>query len=390
MAQQKEPNTYGSPNRENLLWDPFPTDALPEPFAEFVSQLSSSLGTDPVFVVYPLLAVLGRSIKLRYGIRISPTRVEYPIFWLATAGDSGEETLAIRETLTLLPPEAVPHVYARMITRRTILNNIASNGNMSLIVVEDLSSSLVARIRRKQKIGDFESNLWRRLWKGQAYGLIRKGSDYIHIPYAAACVCGHIQTAQLLAWLEEDIVSGATGSGIPIGLAARFVFALPPIRHVPWEQLQSQTVDYSTPSAVVKKLFDLGVQKSRESRERRVDPILLPIAPSACDICAEVHDGNVEMAMEENGALRAALIKMRTFFFRVALLIECTQAVLEGREPKEISVSSIRRARAIYGWAVRECHRIYGIAEARLQARKGYPPPSLYPPRRFIRRGDEL
>jgi len=270
MMQRKGSNTDGDPSREDFLWEPFPTDALPEPLAEFVQRLSSDLGTDPVLVAYPLLAVLGRSIGLRRAVRISSTWIEYPIVWAATTGRGSGENPAIEAVLTPLndldeefcrerrrledayraalkdyererrkavkagltpPPRPTPpkirRLYTRLATREAVVDDMVLSGDMALLVVEDLLSELVVWIRRKQETGNGEVNFWMNLWSGESFTLVRR-SGHIYIPRAAACVCGHIRTAHLLQWLQEDIVSGMTERGIPIGLAARFLFAMPP------------------------------------------------------------------------------------------------------------------------------------------------------------------
>ena len=88
---------------EQLEWEPFPVELLPDPVQSFVAEAAVALTTDPTLVALPLLASIAATIGNRRRIELWPGYQQPAILWMATVAESGSmKTPAAKKALAFI------------------------------------------------------------------------------------------------------------------------------------------------------------------------------------------------------------------------------------------------------------------------------------------------
>src|SRR5579862_2887467 len=75
--------------RQLEQYKPFPTEAMPSPLREYVTQSAVAMGCDPAFVALPVLAVVASMVGNTRVIKLKGGWTEPCVVWAAIVGDSG-------------------------------------------------------------------------------------------------------------------------------------------------------------------------------------------------------------------------------------------------------------------------------------------------------------
>ena len=70
-------------------FQPFPTDVLPKPVADFIHQGARALGCDESYIALPLLTMLAAAVGNSRCIRLKRTWCEPAMIWAVVVGESG-------------------------------------------------------------------------------------------------------------------------------------------------------------------------------------------------------------------------------------------------------------------------------------------------------------
>ncbi len=70
-------------------FQPFPTDVLPKPVADFIHQGARALGCDKSYIALPLLTMLAAAVGNSRRIRLKRTWCEPAMIWAVVVGESG-------------------------------------------------------------------------------------------------------------------------------------------------------------------------------------------------------------------------------------------------------------------------------------------------------------
>ena len=89
LADNAEPIEARRPAPAVEPFQPFPVDALPEPFKGFVNIGAKAIGCDASYVALPLLAAAGSVIGNARRIQLKPGWTEPAVIWTAIVGESG-------------------------------------------------------------------------------------------------------------------------------------------------------------------------------------------------------------------------------------------------------------------------------------------------------------
>ena len=390
-------------------WQPFPVDALPEPLAKFVRQASASVGADPVLVVFPLLACLGRCLGLRAAIEMKDdhTWIEYPIIWSAVGTHSGGGKSPALQLVTA-PLDDIAHQYyleyeralkhykeatkdyetakkkargsdstppecpeepkpkqilTKDVTREAVVQVLDETKDALLIAADELAG-LLASFDAYKKTSGSDVGFWLQVWSGESYSVNRKTGDkkHVYIRHAAVSICGGIQTRILLRHLRGVFRAREPGLTVDNGLAAGFLISVPPRRWLTWDEMRGSYVNIKDIGTIMRKVLELPRQDDGQGGTK---PTILRLSQEAQRISREIYDEHIRASQDEHEDQRiAALSKLRAYAFRIMLILECIQAVIDGREPKEIGIDSARRAKKIVDWLSYEAMRVYAMAEA--------------------------
>ena len=254
-------------------WVPFPTDVLPKPLRDYISEVAKALGCDEAYVALPVLAVAAGAVGLSRRISLKDTWHEPPILWTAVVAKSGTlKSPALDEALrplrkvqersfrdyadALTEFETQQLRYERDTAKWKRGNDIgdppakpdrpkATRWLVSEPTIEALGAILADNPRgvllgrdelgawfgsfNQYKSGGGDAAAWLELHRAGPLTIDRKtGTRITHVPRAAVSICGTIQPQSLRRALRQEHFEN--------GMAARFLFAMPPERSKRWTE----------------------------------------------------------------------------------------------------------------------------------------------------------
>lgn len=379
---------------------PFPVDALGRTFVSFVSRASDALGCDAAMVALPLLVSAASVIGNAREIRIKAAWKEPPILWTAVVAESGslkspalelgvsplravEQLLAEEDrrsdnqsrsgeeaVLDVWPPGGAagaawseggaPRRIKRARSRRlsiadatveAVIEQMALN-QRGLVLIRDELGAWFESLRRYSASAIGDASRWMEMFRAGRVTVDRKTGPrkHIDVPRAALCIIGTIQPPTLRRVLvgqhEED------------GLAARFLYVMPPQRQKRWTDcdLDPETRDMAID--IMCKLAELTPQREGD---HYISPVTVTFTREAKDRWVQFYDElNVRLA-ESSGLLSALLAKLEAYVARVALVLHCARIAsceLPASEEMWVDRETLERAIAIGEWAEHGARRI--------------------------------
>jgi hypothetical protein len=374
-----------------LQWEPYPVDALPSPFSEFVRETARAIGCDESFVALPLLAEAAAAIGTTRVLELKSTWRVPPVLWAVIVGKSGSlKTAALRATLEWAEEreKALQFEYEREWQKyQDDLADWKENSGLAdkkpreplakRLIVKDVTIEALAPILKRNPRGVFlvqdelaawlrgfdkytknakgaEAAKWNELYYARSLTIDRKTSGTIYVPLAAVCVVGGIQPHILKRALTVELRE--------CGMAARLLMTMPPWRKKRWAR---NVVDVPSSDAVKRVLDKLFELKHEHKLDGDVKPIVMRLSADADAEFAAFYDAHAESLENANGDLESALSRLEELPARLAVVIHLARwANGEQVNPDIVDADSMQRAIRLTRWHIHETQRIYQFLDA--------------------------
>ena len=390
------------PVRRIEQYQPFPTDALPEPIRGFVIAGATAIGCDTSYVALPLLTALGAAIGNTRRIQLKRGWLGPPIIWTAIVGESGtskspafklvmraieaRQTKSLdahaeamkryddeisqhnkamsewmRDKKTVEPPPAKPDppVAARFVVKDITVEALAplllENPRGVLVARDELAGWLASFDLYTGGKGGADAAHWLSMHNGESIVVDRKTGNprTIFVPQASVSVTGGIQPVVLHRALGSQHRES--------GLAARILLACPPRKPKQWTEADIAPQKEVELAKLFDRLYDLEMGVSDEGEVR---PVVLGLTPNAKAAFKEYYNRHAEEHADLSGELSAAWSKLEEYAARLALVIQCTRwaagdAVLES--PDVVDAASMKSGIRLAEWFKAEARRVYSL-----------------------------
>jgi hypothetical protein len=373
-----------------LAYEPFPVDALPEPYRSLVVHGAVSIGCDPSLIALPLLATTAGAIGNTRRIKLKAGWTEPAILWAVTvaasgdrkspAFDLGNDGLSQIEDRAWAEYEASEEGYKRDLQQwkdegkegrkpepptpsRTTVREISIE-QLAPILSENPKGLVLARDELAAWAGGFdkyrggkgeESAHWLEMYRAGKLTVDRKTGDRkrIHVPRAAVSITGTIQPGTLGRVLGQQHFEN--------GLAARLLLAWPPRQLHQWTEAEVGE-DVIIP---VRRVFDdLNTLEMGADGFGNSVPIDLMLTPEGKRRwIAFYNDHGEEIHTLGDERLAAAWSKLEGATARFALIINCVRAAAKDptlQDASAVDKESIEAAIKLVTWFKNETRRIYG------------------------------
>jgi hypothetical protein len=379
-----------------LPWQPFPTAALPEPMAGFVSAAARAVGCDEALVAVPLLAGLAAAVGNSRRVELKRGWQEPAIIWSAVVAESGtakspamelalrpirqwqkqamaehaeavaahsvdvlhyeKELAAWRKSKTGGEPPERPDepTAARYWTDDCTLEALA------LLLLQNPRGLLCARDELAGWLGSFDkyskgsgdAPKWLELWGGRSICIDRKTGNpkTIFVPRAAVSLCGCIQPAVLWRALGPEHFQD--------GLAARLLLASPPRRAKRWTEADIAPTCEWTMAELFRRLYELEPEPGPDGEPQ---PVTLRLDGQAKRQWVSFFDEHAEETAALSGELAAVWAKLEAYAARLALLVHLVRLV-DGDStagPECIDADSVAAGVKLARWFGHEARRLY-------------------------------
>lgn len=370
---------------EQLEWEPFPVELLPDPVGTFVAEAAERLSTDPVLVAFPMLASIAATIGNRRRIELWPGWREAPILWLAgvaapgsmksPAADKSLQFIRQRQHDAFVAHKAAVADYEaekrehdrasrrrgaeptasleRPVAERVLVDDVTiealgpilqDNPN-GLLVARDELSGWFDFDRYSGGKGGGEVGRWLSCYGAAPLTVDRKLSGTFYVPAAAVSITGTIQPKVLARVIGSKHIDN--------GLLQRFILAAPPRR---MKEIPNGDVNFVTVEAVRSMFATLATIRPAEDGT----PLALDLEPEATKAWQTFYRKHAEAQNNANGPVGEMLSKAEAWAARLALVLHMIRQA--GSEPMlrhRIDAASIRRGIGLARWAAREWQRVF-------------------------------
>lgn len=377
--------TADGPADEDADYVPPPVSALPPVLREFVERGAAAQGVDPAFYLVPMLPALAGAIGTTRRVALNEDWQEPAVLWGAPVAPSGcGKSPALREVLAPItqrnrelhersealrqsyeaerearrsdreasgPPPEPPPVLRACVQDCTLeaLGARHADNRRGLLVAVDELASWVGGFDRYRAGGDAAT--WLSLHNGDPLQVDRRaerGSFYL--PRSAVSVCGSIQPA-----VAKRIV--ATEQHKASGLAARLLWAMPPLTAPRWTDRTIGDAVRGAYRRVVSSLLDLEPEDG--------EPVVLQLSPKAREVLVRwVNDsGQSWLAAVRSGEpdVAATLAKLRGGAARIALVLCLARHAEDGTASlvRQVDEIDARAGVQLCQWFEGESRRLY-------------------------------
>jgi hypothetical protein len=400
LAQEVEP---WRPNAaDDLAYRPFPVHLLPEPIRSYASASAAAIGCDPVFIALPMLAALASAIGSRRRIRLKRRWTEPAIVWALTVATSGsykspgfdsamlpvwrrQESARRRHSEALKnyaedlvqykaslqawkaagsegekPREPTKPVMERAWTDNTTMEALATlladNPRGVPLACDELSAWFGSFDRYSKNKVNADAARWMHLHGGRSFVIDRKTGNppTIFVANGTVSVAGGIQPGVLRRTLTLEHQES--------GMAARFLFAMPPKRQKQWteaeidEQLEVEVL------TLFDRLYDL-----QSDQDESGNPIARTVKLSSAakyDVWIPFYNAHGAEQISLDDDLSAAWSKLEGYAARLALVHHLARVAANDPtlgDPDAVDTVSMAASIALSKWFGYEAKRIYGM-----------------------------
>jgi hypothetical protein len=398
LIASAEPAAASTSSRKTVTeFRPFPVHRLPRRVQGIVSAAAKSIGCDPAFVALPMLAVAGSAIGNSAHALIKEGWTEPPILWVAIVAPSGQQKSPVFEFVTKPaverqreahtkweeeqrnfeaeealyqrsftewksrslpgdPPSApLPPVLERFvcddITMEALVLLLHAQPRSMLLTAEELATWMGGFDQYRGGKGA-DAARWLSIFGAREVSIDRKSSDrpFIFVPRPNVCIVGGIQPSILKLVLDNKAFAS--------GLAARLLFAMPPVRKRRWSDTGISAQVRESYHGIIRRLYDIPLAFGADGA---VQPRLVPMDPDAKRVWVDYFNRHAEEQILLEDKLAAAWSKLEGLTARIALIVqrlrwasgECASADL-------IDATSMQAAIEISEWCGGETRRVYG------------------------------
>jgi hypothetical protein len=354
---------------------PFPTEALPSPLRQYVTQTARAIGCDPCYVALPALAAVASAVGNQRVLRLKRSWYEVAVIWSLIVGDSGTlKSPAYKAAVRALfrvqrrlfvehkakckaarqAKEDSPAGPERVVCSDTTIERLAEiledNPRGILMARDELAGWLGSFTRYRQAGSDLPN--WLEMWQAGTIVVDRKTTERknVVVERAAVSLTGGIQPGVLARALSSDFLDA--------GLAARLLMAMPPRLPKRWTECEVDPDTNNTYQATLDALLQLGF--GRAGDEDR--PHVLVLSPEAKARWTAFYDEWAEVQAEAEGEQAAAFSKLEGYAARLALLHHVvTHVGLKTSDLRPVGPRSVEAGITLCRWFAGESRRIYGL-----------------------------
>ncbi|MDG2410164.1 MAG: YfjI family protein, partial [Pirellulales bacterium] len=383
-------------------FQPFPTDALPEPVRGFVEAAAGAILCDASFVALPLLSVLSAAIGNTRRIELKRGWTAPAIIWTAVVGESGTgKTPAFKLVMapvreqqgralqahtekmkqyeaSLLsyekrlndwkrdkksnrqpPAKPDPPESQRFVVQDTTVEALApllrSNPRGLLLANDELKSWLGSFDRYAGGKGGADASHWLSMHNGESITVDRKSGENptIFVSQALISITGGIQPGILHRALGNEHRES--------GLAARLLLACPPRTQKQWTENDIDPADQEELSQLINRLYEL---QSTPDLLGALSPVVLRLTDDAKATWIEFFNQHAEEQTDLNGELSAAYSKLEEYAARLALVIHCVRSAAADPDlesPDLVDATSMEWGIKLTRWFGSEAKRVYAM-----------------------------
>ncbi len=387
---------------DNVEYQPFPLEALPEPLRTFVATAASAAGCDPAYIALPAFAALAAAIGNTRRLRLKRTWTVPCVLWTLAVAESGsQKSVGFRMALAPIeqrqqraikqhkqmfvqyeaelaewereksqwkqlklpgsyPEKPEPPVAERFIVSDTTVEALAillQRCDRGLLLARDELKGWIGSFDRYAANGKSKADEahWLTMYNGGAMLVDRKTGQAgtIYVPSAAMSITGGIPPGTLRRVLDVQHRES--------GLAARLLMAWPPRRPKSW-------TDATVPEAVEQEysyLFDrLYALQAEADSDGEPRPGLATLDAEAMGLFTNYYNGHNAEQAELVGDMAALWSKLEETVARLALVSHYVRWA--GGEEGVIPRDTVDALDVSYGillveWFKNEAKRIYGM-----------------------------
>lgn len=386
-------------------YQPFPVEMLPEPISSYITASAAAIGCDPAFVALPKLAALASAIGSRRRVRLKRRWTEPAIVWALTVAVSGSHkspgfdagTRAVKtrqekakrrhaeamkryavamdeykaawsEWKAAGGGDAEPREPTEPTLERTWTDNATMEAIASPILAENPRGVLLACDELSAWFGSFDryakggakvgadAARWMHLHGGRSFVIDRKTGipPTIFVDHGTVSVAGSIQPGVLRRTLTAEHQES--------GMAARFLFVMPPKRQKRWTEAEIDEHLEADVLALFDRLYDLQPDHDDDG-----DPIprLVKLSTAAKhDVWIPFYNTHGKEQTELDDDLSAAWSKLEGYAARLALVHHLVRVAANDdtvSDPDTVDETSMEAGIALSRWFGQEAKRVYAM-----------------------------
>jgi Protein of unknown function (DUF3987) len=385
-------------------YKPFPVDLLPEPICGYIRASAAAIGCDPVFIALAMLAAIASAIGNSRRIALKRRWTEPAIVWALTIATSGghkspgfdSAMLPVRRrqekakrrfaeamkrcetdlqeyTQKLVewknagggdsrPEQPEKPNWERCWTDDTTIEALASlllQNPRGLLLSSDELSAWFASFDRYAKAGtksSADAARWLHIHGGRAIVIDRKTGEprTIFVPHATVSVAGSIQPGVLRRALSREHHEN--------GMAARFLFAMPPKRQKRWTEAEIDEQLETDVLALFDRLYDL--QPDHDDDGEPIPRLVKLSAAAKHDVWIPFYNQHGREQIELDDDLSAAWSKLEGYAARLALVHHLIRVAADDdkvSDPDTVDETSMAAGIALSRWFGQEAKRVYAM-----------------------------
>ncbi len=389
---------------DDLAFQPFPVDALPEPIRGFVAAGAKAIGCDPSYLALPLLVAIAAAIGITRRLELKRGWSAPAIIWGAVVGESGtaktpafklamrparerqrkalerhaeaakqyeadlarwekEMTAWKRDRNAGDPPEKPDSPQAERfivsdITVEALAPIFMANPRGLLLARDELAGWIGSfdRYTGKGKAGADAAN-WLSMFNAESIIVDRKTGipRTIHVPQAAIFVTGGIQPGIL-----QRVVGAEHRES---GLATRLLLTWPPRRPKRWTEANIDPSAEDELSRLVDRLYELQPIVNDEGEPR---PVLVCLTPEAKAKWIAYYNAHAAEQANLTGDLSAAWSKFEEYAARLALVVHFVRWAANDptlANADVVDATSMNAGITLTTWFKGEARRIYAMLD---------------------------
>lgn len=364
-----------------LTYEPFPLHCLPEPVRGYVAESASALGVDLAFVALPALAACASAIGNTRVIQLKRGWAEPSVLWAAIVADSGtlkspsldasvkpfyrvqqkllkqhaeemvqyaNEKLSAKGTEKPPPEKPVPQRVLVSDTTIEKLGQILSENRRGVLLKRDELSAWFGSFHRYKQAGASDLPPWLELHRAGHLLIDRKTGEpqTLHVPRANVSITGTIQPGVLRRCLTTEARES--------GLAARFLFAMPPKPPMVWRETEISPEAEEKYERIFDKLFALGFRDGGE-------PFVLRLDAEAKASWVKFYNTWGQRIRAAEGDRAALLSKLQGAAARLTLIHHVVAHAADMEDRCTICAASVDAAVELVHWFADEADRIYAV-----------------------------
>jgi len=379
------------------VWTPYPSELLPAPMRDFVSEAAASISCDPCYVALPLLAAAGAAIGTTSRLALKSDWIVPSIIWPVLVGESGtakspalaaviehahrhEKKLRDQYQVDLDDYETAKATYEKSLsawqksknegepparprypvpqravvvdpTVEALANVLADNPRGVLLPRDELSGWFGSMDRYVSGKGGGDDAFWLSCYGGRPHSVDRRTGNRpsIRIESAAVWITGCIPPAVLRRSVGRQRRES--------GLLARLLLAAPPPRPRLWSETTIHGLTKDRLSSTLDGLYRLSCTTDSSGN---TCPREIRLNREAKDMWISWLNEHAHQTVDHVGDLNKAWAKLEELPARLALILHEVEVVagLHDR-PDEVSVATLDSAIRLTEWHKAETVRVY-------------------------------